>query len=412
MKKVPLALWNTCGVSVCHSASLNLLLHGVGTLKTRTTASCLETNPLKEKNQKKMLCKDGKQKIHAMVTGSYNKVFLHKPPCSNYLTTPQVPFPPLSSWNAGMKNEVCSVNPLQASPWSINRQYWIEVWNLVLNQAFAWSPALQGAELELTLFHRKKKSSNSFRVFSGGFQGLWFSLRCSAIHGACSTVPLRRTPGEDRCARLHPKKSSSVSWGLEGAWGRVPGLEVAVVGTAQSAKCPTTILLAVAHWHQNYMCAALQTHKAFFAVSIGFNKKTPGTFRERLLQTVSCVKMRVEQTQPRLILGKRLNQKLWSWTLCSSLLPPGWSDLSSLYQRAAFFLLRLAWKMLFSMSNYPMCFPSHKEPCSSHSRQLICVDLHFLDIQISSALFLFFSSHHPFQFYFFSSSLHPQWDSD
>lgn len=75
MKKVPLALCNTCGVSVFHSASLNLLLHAVGTLTTRVTASCLETNAL----TKKMLCKDGKQKICAMVTGSYNKVFLHAP---------------------------------------------------------------------------------------------------------------------------------------------------------------------------------------------------------------------------------------------------------------------------------------------------------------------------------------------
>lgn len=54
---------------------------------------------------------------------------------------PQVPFPPLSTWNAGMKNEVCSVKPLQASPWSINRHCWMEAWSLVLNQAFAQSPA-------------------------------------------------------------------------------------------------------------------------------------------------------------------------------------------------------------------------------------------------------------------------------
>lgn len=176
-----------------------------------------------------------------MVTGSYNKIFLHTPLCSNY---PQIPpgaipsfeiLPP--SWNAGMKNEVCSVNPLQTSPWSVDRQCWIEAWSLVPNQAFAQSPVLQGAELELTVFH-PKKSSSSVRGFSGGFQGLWFSLRCSAIHGACSTVPLRRTLGQDKCAMPPPKKSSSVSQGLAEAWRRPPGLEVAVVGIAQAENVP------------------------------------------------------------------------------------------------------------------------------------------------------------------------------
>lgn len=84
MKKVPLTLCKTCGVSVFHSASLNLLLHTVSTLTTRITASCLATNSV----TKKMLCKDGKQKNHAMVTGSYNKVFLYTPMCSNYPETP------------------------------------------------------------------------------------------------------------------------------------------------------------------------------------------------------------------------------------------------------------------------------------------------------------------------------------
>lgn len=78
--------------------------------------------------------------------------------------------------------------------------------------------------------------------------------------------------------------------------------------------------------------------------------------------------MRAEQTQPRLILGKSLSRisggELFA-PLCSQ---PGRSGLSSLYKSAAFFLLRLAWKMLFSMSSFPMCFPSHRKPCSSHSR--------------------------------------------
>lgn len=86
MKKLPLTLWNTCGVSVFHSASLNLLLYTASSQTTRITASCLETNSV----TKKMLCKDGKQKNHAMVTGSHNKVFLYTPMCSNYpQTTPR-----------------------------------------------------------------------------------------------------------------------------------------------------------------------------------------------------------------------------------------------------------------------------------------------------------------------------------
>lgn len=80
----------------------------MGTLTTRITASCLETNSV----TKKMLCKGGKQKICAMVTGSYNKVFYTHPCVGIILRPPQVPFPLLSYGNAGMKNRSLLSQPL------------------------------------------------------------------------------------------------------------------------------------------------------------------------------------------------------------------------------------------------------------------------------------------------------------
>lgn len=83
MKKDPLVLCNTRGVSGFHDASLTLLLISTGALSTRITASGLETNSV----TKTMLWKDSKQKTHAMVTGSYNKDFLHTTTHLNYPQT-------------------------------------------------------------------------------------------------------------------------------------------------------------------------------------------------------------------------------------------------------------------------------------------------------------------------------------
>lgn len=170
-----------------------------------------------------------------------------------------MPFPLLLSWNSGLKNEVCSVSPLKASPWRVNRYYWIEAWNLVLNQAFAPNPA--GSRTGANSISPQSLLIPS-ETFQGRFQGLWFSLRGSAIHRACSTVPLSRKLGKDRCAILPSKKNSS----LEAAWSGHPGLEAAVVGAAQVTVCPTTILSAVALSHQLCVCSVLNTQCIFCSI--------------------------------------------------------------------------------------------------------------------------------------------------
>lgn len=199
-----------------------------------------------------------------------------------------------------MKNEVCSIKPWQASPWSRNRRCWIEVWSLVPNQAFAQSPAGTRAGANFISLQKKPKKQQQQQTFQ-------FLQRL-----------FRWIPG----------------WGLS-------------------------------------------TPRQGSFLKKGLIR----TFRAELFASLSS--------------------------------QPGWSALCSCYQTASFLLLKLAWETLFLMSNCTMCFPSHrKKPCSSHSRQLTSLDLHFLDIQVSSSLFLVFSSRHCFQFSFFSSSLHPQWGSD
>lgn len=111
----------------------------MGTLTTKITASCLETNSV----TKKMLCKGGKQKICTMVTGSYNKVF-YTHPCVGIILRPP-PQPPgaipsfviLKCWHE--KQESAQSTPCRHLHGAQTDT--TEEWILVLNKAFAESPA-------------------------------------------------------------------------------------------------------------------------------------------------------------------------------------------------------------------------------------------------------------------------------
>lgn len=211
------------------------------TLTTRITVSCLESISV----TKKMLCKGGKQKICAIATVSYNKVFYTHPCAGITLRPPQVPFHLLSFWNAGMKTRSLLSQPLAGISMEhkqtlLGSEFWYWIRPLLR--------VLQGAELEIYF----TKNLPVLPEISGGFPHLMFDSPWD-VQQFIKHVPLpfEKDTGEDKRVPLPHKKFPVLclkSW-----------QEPLRAGTQMSHNCVSSCTLATKLHLQ-----AVWMHKAFF----------------------------------------------------------------------------------------------------------------------------------------------------
>lgn len=205
-----------------------------------------------------MLCKGGKEKICAMVTGSYNRV-PYTQPCVGIILRPPTRchsfFCHTETWQE--KQESAQSTPCRHLH---GAQADTGDWVLVLNQAFAERPAgSRAGDNSIS----PPKSSSSFwdsrwvpgsLIPSEMFSNSWSMFHClwrrTLVRTNMSHCPTKTIPA--LCLKSCQEPGGDPS--------------------GQAAKYPTTLVSAVLHWQQSYIYTAAWMHKAFFALSTCFDK--------------------------------------------------------------------------------------------------------------------------------------------